>query len=95
MTITRFKDSLKHDVPPNDIRYELRALWLDARGEWEKAHSVVQNIDTPESAWVHAYLHRRQGDSKNAAYWYERAGRKVCTTSLEDEWQYIAENLLE
>jgi hypothetical protein len=72
----------------------LRALWHDARGEWDKAHALAQEVDDRDGAWVHAYLHRKEGDLGNAAYWYGRAEQPVAADSLEAEWKRIAEALL-
>ena len=72
----------------------LRALWHDAQGDWTAAHETAQDIHTPDGAWVHAYLHRREGDLGNAAYWYRRAGKPVATGPLPPEWDAIAIALL-
>jgi hypothetical protein len=72
----------------------LRALWHDARGEWDKAHALAQEVDDRNGAWVHAYLHRKEGDLANAAYWYGQAEQPVATDSLEAEWKRIAATLL-
>jgi len=79
---------------PADAPALVRALWHDATGDWEGAHRVAQDIDTPEGAWVHAYLHRKEGDVGNAGYWYRRAGKPVASGSLDTEWDAIAEALL-
>jgi hypothetical protein len=71
----------------------VEALWHDARGDWEQAHEIAQSIDDSEGAWVHAYLHRKEGDLSNAGYWYSRAGRKKPDASLDEEWKEIAEAL--
>lgn len=71
----------------------LHALWHDAQGNWDRAHQIAQDIETPEGAWVHAYLHRKEGDQFNADYWYRRAGRPSCKTSLEAEWGEIVGGL--
>jgi hypothetical protein len=71
------------------------ALWHEARGDWNAAHQTEQDIDDATGAWIHAYLHRKEGDAGNAAYWYRRAGKPVCRTSLEVEWDEIAGALLE
>lgn len=76
----------------NTMEY-LKALDAERNGDWEQAHCIVQEINTPEAAWIHAYLHRVEGDPANAAYWYRRAGRPVCSTSLEEEWQEIHDAL--
>lgn len=73
----------------------LRALWHDARGDWERAHAVCQEAGNREGDWVHAYLHRKEGDLGNAGYWYARAGRPMPTDdiSLDAEWARIVEEL--
>lgn len=77
-----------------DLTGLLRALWFDAHGDWRQAHEIAQEIEDPEGAWVHAYLHRREGDHSNAAYWYRRAHKPVASGSLEQEWEQIAAALL-
>jgi hypothetical protein len=72
----------------------LAALWWDARGDWASAHDAAQSDSGAEAAWVHAYLHRKEGDLANADYWYRRAGRKRPGVALEDEWRMLAEALL-
>lgn len=72
----------------------LRALWHDAQGNWAASHETAQDIVSREGAWVHAYLHRKEGDAPNAAYWYRRAGRPVVQGSFEGEWDAIATELL-
>jgi hypothetical protein len=68
----------------------LQALWHDAHGNWARAHEIAQDIETPEAARLHAYLHRREGDDFNAAYWYRRARQPIPTSTLEDEWTALA-----
>ena len=72
----------------------LRALWQDAAGNWDAAHACVQDDSSAQAAWVHAYLHRKEGDSSNAGYWYAGAGKNHSTGSLETEWEAIARALL-
>jgi hypothetical protein len=72
----------------------IRALWHDATGDWDGAHAVAQDVETADGAWVHAYLHRKEGDVGNAGYWYRRAGKPAASGSLDDEWRAIAEALL-
>jgi hypothetical protein len=72
----------------------LRALWHDARGEWNRAHQIAQDMDSADAAWLHAYLHRREGDLGNARYWYRRAGRPEATDTLDAEWIRLAEQFL-
>jgi hypothetical protein len=94
MTLDEFKATLSDARPPN-VSAALAALWHDARGDWEKAHSVAQDIDDASGSWVHAYLHRKEGDLGNGMYWYRRADRPVATDSLNDEWTRIVTELLE
>jgi hypothetical protein len=72
----------------------LHALWHEAHGNWDRAHSIAQDIETPDAAWVHAYLHRKEGDASNADYWYRRAGRPVFDGSPHTEWTALAVHLL-
>jgi hypothetical protein len=81
-------------VTPPSLSPLLRALVLEARGDWNGAHLIAQDIDTTDGAWVHAYLHRKEGDAANAAYWYRRAAKPVAKGALEDEWRSIATALL-
>ena len=83
------KTALPASAPPL-----VRALWHDATGDWDGAHRVAQDVESAEGAWVHAYLHRKEGDSGNAGYWYRRAGKPAASGSLDDEWRAIAAALL-
>jgi hypothetical protein len=94
MTIEDFKRSLASDDPPADLTPALAALWWDARGDWDRAHSCAQDDEGRDGAWVHAYLHRKEGDRGNAGYWYRRAGKTFCETSLPQEWLSITQELL-
>ena len=94
MDVTSFRQSVATATPPAGLSQAVEALWWDAKGDWNKAHECAQAQDDKVGAWVHAYLHRKQGDGGNAAYWYRRAGKPVCRTSLEEEWRAIAEALL-
>jgi hypothetical protein len=89
-----FRDSLQQPHPPSGINHALAGLWWDAKGDWNKAHESAQRDEGPRGAWVHAYLHRKEGDVANAGYWYQRAGKPVANGSLEEEWQQIVETLL-
>ena len=94
MNIDAFKETLALDEPP-ELSPALRALWWDAKGDWHKAHGCAQqDEESPAGTWVHAYLHRKEGDLSNAGYWYRRANRPVATTALEAEWRTIALALL-
>ena len=94
MNVKEFRASLSGSNPPADLTGALAGLWWEAKGEWAKAHEAAQNDEGPEGAWVHAYLHRKEGDSSNAAYWYQRAGRPVMAGSFENEWNSIVSTLL-
>lgn len=93
MTFDDFTASVRDARPPS-LPPLLVALWHDARGDWDQAHRLAQDVDTPDGCWVHAYLHRREGDLGNARYWYRRAGRTEATTACDDEWADIARALL-
>ena len=95
MDLTTFRASLAAPAPPAGLAQALRALWLDAKGDWDGAHEAAQADEGGPGDWVHAYLHRKEGDAGNAAYWYRRAGKPVCRTPLDEEWAAIAEALLE
>ena len=94
MTLDEFRASLSRPAPPEGCSAPLIALWHDGRGDWEQAHNVAQEIDDEDGAWVHAYLHRKEGDSGNARHWYRRACRKFASETLIEEWERIAEALL-
>jgi len=81
-------------IVPEDLPQLLQALLLDADGDWQSAHNIAQKDPSPEGSWVHAYLHRKEGDQGNASYWYHFAGRQMPDMSFEEEWEYIAQALL-
>lgn len=85
--------SLDDAAPAPDLSAPLAGLWWAAKGDWDQAHKIVQDESSREAAWVHAYLHRVEGDLGNAGYWYRQAGQPVATDSLEAEWQRIADTL--
>ncbi|WP_018406467.1 hypothetical protein [Methylocystis rosea] len=93
MTLDAFLASLSASEPPA-LPPPARALWFDAKGDWNAAHKSVDDKSDPDSMWVHAFLHRKEGDLSNAAYWYRRAGREPQKAPLEDEWREIAQALL-
>lgn len=95
MTLDDFRKTLTAASPPAAMASVLVALWHDARGDWDKAHEVAQDVRDPKGAWVHAYLHRKEGDDSNAAYWYQRAGKPIARTSLAAEWEAIVTAFLE
>ena len=94
MKLEEFKDSLSLDVPPQDLSGAVQALWHVANNNWDRAHELAQNQDDGVGAWVHAHLHRVEGDLGNAGYWYRRADRPECAASLEAEWDDIAADIL-
>jgi hypothetical protein len=89
MTLAEFRS-----MPPDQLEGLLLALWWDAKGDWNRAHEIAQDVSGADGAWVHAYLHRKEGDLGNAAYWYARAGRPVAKDDLSAEWERIAVALL-
>jgi hypothetical protein len=98
MSFAELQQSIARDVDaPADLTPALRALWHDAKGDWAAAHACVQDDASRDGAWVHAYLHRKEGDLGNAGYWYARAGRSAPArgVALETEWADIARSLLE
>ena len=94
LTFNDFKASLGAQRPPPNLAPLLNALWHDGRGDWQSAHELAQDVHTRDGSWVHAYLHRKEGDLANAGYWYSRAGRSMPSTSVEGEWEIIARELL-
>jgi hypothetical protein len=88
--MAEFRASLTDSVPPPMLTPPLKALWWAAKGDWDQAHKIVQDEGDANSAWVHAYLHRVEGDLGNASYWYRQAGRPVANGSLDAEWERIA-----
>jgi hypothetical protein len=94
VSISDLKASLAAAEPPAGMSQPLVALWWVAKGNWERAHTLAQSTPTVDGAWVHAHLHRVEGDLDNAAYWYGRAGKPDASAPLETEWDQIASALL-
>lgn len=94
MNLSEFRATLSSPTPPADLTGPLTALWHDGRGDWEAAHRTAQDIESADGAWIHAYLHRKEGDEGNAAYWYRRAGKPIPSGPLDDEWTAIVIALL-
>ena len=94
MDFEDFEHSLANDHPPEFSNPVLLALWKAGNGNWEEAHNLVQDEASKEAAWVHAYLHRVEGDQFNAGYWYRRAGKPSATGDLDSEWRDIVKSLL-
>ena len=94
MDLQDFKQSIIQPTPPHEANDLMKAMWYDAKNNWHKAHEIVQDLASVEASWIHAYLHRKEGDLGNASYWYHRAGRNIPKISLQQEWEEIVENLL-
>lgn len=94
MNLFSFKESLSGNEPPQNASVYLKALWYDAKDEWDNAHKFIQDIDDDKASWIHAYLHRKEGDIGNADYWYRRAGKKRPSVSLKEEWEEIVTSLV-
>jgi len=94
MTFDDFYNSLTAPQPPAGLTPALAGLWWDAKGDWKEAHERAQEDEGPEASWVHAYLHRKEGDQENAAYWYRQAGQPVCREPFEAEWRRIVSDLV-
>jgi hypothetical protein len=95
MNLSQFRTSLANPKPPAGLAPALTALWWAGKDHWEKAHNIVMDESGKDCAWVHAYLHRVEGDLENARYWYRRAQRPVASKPFAAEWDAIAEILLE
>jgi hypothetical protein len=95
MEIEDFKSSLNSQKPPEGLRPHLTSMWYDGKGDWEQAHTIIQDIHDTAAAEIHAYLHRKEGDQWNADYWYRRAGTKSPKLTLEEEWTSIVRRLIQ
>ena len=89
-----FKKSLSAQEPPSGLPVLLKAMWYDGKGDWQSAHELAQDVHSREGSWIHAYLHRKEGDIGNADYWYRRAGKNRPDATLDAEWKTIVETLL-
>jgi len=94
MNIVSFSATLQGESPPSGLSDPLVALWWDAKGDWARAHNLVDELETPEGMAVHAYLHRKEGEQRNADYWYRRAGRAYHRSSLAEEWSALVRGLI-
>ena len=94
MTFDEFLASIKNDQPDSAMSETLISLWWDKKGNWDRAHSIAQEIPTTQGSAVHAYLHREEGVLWNADYWYRRAGRTRPEIPLEDEWAQLVVEML-
>jgi hypothetical protein len=94
MTAEELRATVDDERPPNGLNPLVEALWWDAKGDWSRAHEIAQDITSPDASWVHAYLHRKEGDASNADYWYRRAGKSHARQPLPSEWGEIVDALL-
>jgi hypothetical protein len=94
MTLPEFRASLNEAAPAGELTPLLAALWWDGKGNWDRAHEIAQDVDTPDGAWVHAYLHRKEGDDANAGYWYRLARKAHSRLPFGEEWDEIVAALL-
>ena len=94
MQFEAFKSSLTGASPPHGVSLPLQALWWQAKGDWHQAHRCCQEAHDKNGAWAHAYLHRVEGDQRNAEGWYGRAGKTPASATLDQEWDEIAKALL-
>jgi hypothetical protein len=94
MTLEEFRKSLNGERPSEELTLPLKALWWDAKGDWTKAHESAQQDEGPAGSWVHAYLHRKEGDGSNAGYWYGRAGKPQVRIPFDEEWAEIVNALV-
>jgi hypothetical protein len=93
MDTAELRTTLSASAPPLGLSAPLAALWWDAKGDWARAHALVDELETPEGMAVHAYLHRKEGEAWNADYWYRRAGRAFYRESLDEEWAALVEGV--
>ncbi len=94
MEYDSFIASLSDHQPPEQISAYLQALWYDGKGNWDKSHDIIQDIEDKRAAHIHAYLHRKEGDEWNARYWYNRAQKPFPAVSLSEEWTEIVRSEL-
>ncbi len=100
MDFSEFRASLADPGPPSELTQSpradlLTALWLDAKGDFDGAHAIAQDVKGTEGARVHAYLHRKEGDGSNARYWYGQARTTEVKGTLEAEWKSLVLRYLE
>ena len=95
MNLDAFRETLDDDAPPEALAPALQAMWREANDEWDAAHKLAQSQDDATGAWVHAYLHRVEGDESNAAHWYRRAAKPHSKAPLSEEWEEIVTALLD
>ena len=94
MNTVAFQATTQDDTPPAGLSAPLEALWWDKKGEWSRAHELVDELESTEGMAVHAYLHRKEGEQRNADYWYRLAGRTYFRVQLSEEWNALVQGLL-
>jgi len=94
MTLDEFRVCTRRNQPDQQLDEALTALWHDAQDDWNKAHDIAQDMPTKDGSWIHAYLHRKEGDLSNAGYWYRKANREIFEGTLEEEWEAMAQHFL-
>ena len=94
MNLQQLKESIDENKIPDDLSVYLKALWYDTKGNWDEAHQIIQDVPDKNASWIHAYLHRKEGDISNADYWYRRAGKTRPAGSLGKEWEEIVTALI-
>jgi hypothetical protein len=95
MTYDEFISSLSEQQPPANMSSILKALWHDGKDDWESSHNIAQDIHDRDGSWIHAYLHRKEGDISNARYWYSMAGKKEPALSLKEEWEFLVRHFIQ
>jgi hypothetical protein len=95
MRYEEFIQSLSATQLPENISPVLSALWYDGKENWNMSHDIAQEIHDTDGSWIHAYLHRKEGDISNARYWYSMAGKSVPTVSLKEEWESLVRHFLQ
>ena len=93
MQLNEFLDSTKKEVTPDGLSESLQTMWYARKGDWDKAHNIAQSISSELGSWIHAYLHRVEGDLSNADYWYKRAGKPQFQGSTEAEADEIINSI--
>jgi hypothetical protein len=94
MNLSEFKETFAGSEPPKTMSVYLQSLWYDGKGDWGKSHNIIQDVEDKNASWIHAYLHRKEGDTSNADYWYNKAGRKRPSISLDEEWEQMVNAFL-
>ena len=94
MQFEEYTKSIDSNYPPESITQFALAMWYDAKGDWEKAHNIIQDMENKTAYHIHAYLHRKEGDNGNAGYWYNKAGTEMPGYSLDKEWEEIVKAVL-